>query len=363
MGFNCGIVGLPNVGKSSLFNALTQAEIEIANYPFCTIEPNIGIVAVNDPRLEAISAIVEPQKIIPTTMEFVDIAGLISGASKGEGLGNKFLENIRNTDVIIHVVRCFENDNITHISDNIDPLDDIQTINTELILADLTRVDNAINKNTKLAKSGDKYAKKNIEILTKLQQTLSDGELANSLVFADSGKQLLKELSLLTTKPILFIANVAEDGFTNNKYLDTIIDYAKVNNTEVVTICAYIEAEIAQLSLAEKKEFLQDIGQELSGLDRTILAGYKLLNLQTYFTAGEKEVRAWTINIGDNAPTAAGKIHTDFEKGFIRAQTIAYNDFIKYNGEKGAKDAGKLRTEGKDYIVEDGDILNFLFNV
>ncbi len=363
MGFNCGIVGLPNVGKSSLFNALTKAEIEIANYPFCTIDPNIGIVAVNDPRLDAISAIVKPQKIIPTTTEFVDIAGLISGASQGEGLGNKFLENIRNTDAIIHVVRCFEDDNIIHVANNIDPLDDIQTINTELILADLTRIENAINKNTKLAKSGDKNGKINIEILTKLQQTLSDGKLANSLSFADNSIQLLKELSLLTSKPVLLIANVAEDGFTNNKHLDATTSYAKESNNEVVAVCADIEAEIAQLNTKDKKEFLQDLGQNLSGLDKTILAGYKLLNLQTYFTAGEKEVRAWTINIGDNAPTAAGKIHTDFERGFIRVQVIAYDDFIKYNGEKGAKDAGKLRTEGKDYIVQDGDILNFLFNV
>ena len=363
MGFKCGIVGLPNVGKSTLFNALTQAGIESANYPFCTIEPNVGIVPMNDPRLTALAKIVNPQKILPTTMEFVDIAGLVEGASKGEGLGNQFLTNIRETDAIVHVVRCFENDDIIHVSGKVSPLDDIEIINTELVLADLSAVEKLYQKALKNTKSGQKDGLPLRELLEKILPVLEAGNSVRTLEFDEEELKLLKGFQLLTIKPVLYVANVSEDGFNNNPHLDTVADFAKTEGAEVVAICADIEAEIAELDLEEKQEFLSEMGQEESGLDRLIKAGYALLGLQTYFTAGVQEVRAWTINIGDSAPQAAGKIHGDFEKGFIRAETIAFDDFIECHGEKGAKEAGKLRSEGKEYIVKDGDVVHFLFNV
>jgi GTP-binding protein YchF len=363
MGFKCGIVGLPNVGKSTLFNALTKAGIESANYPFCTIEPNVGVVSLNDPRLDKLAEIVSPEKILPTTMEFVDIAGLVEGASKGEGLGNQFLTNIRETDAITHVVRCFENDDIIHVAGKVDPLADAEIINTELILADLTQVENLYKKAVKNTKSGQKDGLPLKEILEKIQTKLEEGKSIRSLDLTDDEKSLIKPLQLLSAKPVLYVANVNEDGFENNDHFDNLSKYAQQDNAKIVAICADIEAEIAELSDEEKQDFLSEMGQEQSGLDRLIQAGYELLGLQTYFTAGVKEVRAWTINVGDSAPQAAGKIHGDFEKGFIRAETISYADFVELGGEKGAKDNGKMRVEGKEYIMQDGDVVHFLFNV
>lgn len=363
MSLQCGIVGLPNVGKSTLFNALTKAGIEAANYPFCTIEPNVGIVEVPDPRLDELSKIVNPQRVQHAIVEFVDIAGLVAGASKGEGLGNQFLANIRETDAIVNVVRCFEDPNIVHVSGKIDPVADIETIVTELALADLATVEKAITRDGKKAKSGDKEAIRLVSLLEKVRAHLDTGKPARSLALEPEEKELLKPICLLTIKPAMYVANVADDGFTNNPHLERLQKLAESENAPVVALCASIESEIADLDDEDKTAFLEDMGLEEPGLNRLIRAAYKLLGLQTYFTAGVKEVRAWTIHIGDTAPQAAGVIHTDFERGFIRAQTIAFEDFIQYKGEQGAKEAGKMRAEGKEYVVKDGDVLNFLFNV
>lgn len=363
MGIKCGIVGLPNVGKSTLFNALTQAGIDAENFPFCTIEPNTGVVSVPDPRQDNIAAIIKPQKIIPTTMEFVDIAGLVAGASNGEGLGNKFLANIRETDAIAHVVRCFDNDNVIHVANKVDPLSDIEVINTELALSDLDSVDKQLVKLLKKAKGQDKEAKRLADLLEKVKTFLDEAKPVRAMDLTPDEKKDLDAFHLLTTKPTLYIANVNEDGFEDNPYLDKVMDIAKHENAEVVVICNKLESEIAELDDDEKQEFLADLGMEEPGLNRVIRAAYQLLGLQTFFTAGVKEVRAWTVKIGATAPNAAGVIHTDFEKGFIRSETISYDDFIQYNGESGAKEAGKWRLEGKDYIVKDGDVMHFRFNV
>jgi len=363
MSLKCGIVGLPNVGKSTLFNALTKAGIAAANFPFCTIDPNIGVVPVPDPRLGALADIVKPQKVIPTSMEFVDIAGLVAGASKGEGLGNKFLAHIREVDAIAHVVRCFEHTDIIHVSGKVDPISDIETIDTELALADLESVEKALNRAERAAKAADKEAMAKRPVLQKLATTLNEGKPARAAGLDDDEKALVRDLFLLTMKPLMYIANVLDDGFTNNPLLDKVRERAVTEGAEVVPVCAAIEEELSQLEDADRDVFLQDMGLDEPGLNRVIRAGYRLLGLQTYFTAGVKEVRAWQVRIGATAPQAAAVIHTDFERGFIRAETIAYDDFIKYKGEAGSRDAGRLRLEGKDYIVKEGDVLHFRFNV
>jgi len=363
MGFKCGIVGLPNVGKSTLFNSLTKAGIAAENYPFCTIDPNVGIVEVPDARLQQLTEIVKPKKTIPTTMEFVDIAGLVAGASKGEGLGNQFLGHIRETDAIAQVVRCFEDTDVVHVSNKIDPLSDVETINTELLLADMESISRQLERGSKLAKSNDKEAKAKHAFMQAIQAHVEAGKNARCFALEDAQRPWMKELHLITAKPTLYIANVAEDGFEDNPHLDALAAFVRDEGAEVVAVCASIEADIAELDADEASEFLEELGLEEPGLDRVIHAGYQLLKLQTYFTAGVQEVRAWTIRVGDTAPRAAGKIHTDFEKGFIRAEVVAFDDFIAGNGEQGAKDAGRWRLEGKEYIMQEGDVVHFRFNV
>jgi len=363
MSLKCGIVGLPNVGKSTLFNALTKAGIAAENYPFCTIEPNVGIVELPDPRLAMLAEIVKPERIVPAIVEFVDIAGLVAGASKGEGLGNQFLAHIRETDATLNVVRCFDDDNVIHVSGKVDPISDIEVIQTELCLADMGTVEKALHRHNKTARSGDKEAAKIVAVLEKCQAALDQGKPVRTIAFSKEEMPLVKPLCLITAKPAMFVGNVDENGFENNPYLDRLREYAAAQNAPVVAICAKMEAEMADMSDEDKQMFLAEIGQDEPGLNRLIRAAFKLLGLQTYFTAGVKEVRAWTIHVGDTGPQAAGVIHTDFEKGYIRAQTIAFDDFIAFKGEQGAKDAGKMRSEGKEYVVKDGDVMNFLFNV
>ncbi|GAC1604050.1 MAG: redox-regulated ATPase YchF [Ramlibacter sp.] len=363
MSLKCGIVGLPNVGKSTLFNALTKAGIAAENYPFCTIEPNVGVVELPDPRLAQLAGIVQPERVVPAIVEFVDIAGLVAGASKGEGLGNQFLAHIRETDATVNVVRCFDDENVIHVAGKVDPVSDIEVIQTELCLADLGTVDKALHRHNKTARSGDKEAAKIVAILERCQAALDQGTPVRALEFSKEDQPLVKPLCLITAKPAMFVANVAEDGFENNPYLDRLREYAAKQNAPVVAICAKMEAEMADMSDEDKQMFLAEIGQDEPGLNRLIRAAFRLLGLQTYFTAGVKEVRAWTVAVGATGPQAAGVIHTDFERGYIRAQTIAFDDFIAFKGEQGAKDAGKMRSEGKDYVVKDGDVMNFLFNV
>ena len=363
MSLKCGIVGLPNVGKSTLFNALTKAGIPAENYPFCTIEPNVGIVEVPDPRLAQLAAIVKPERILPAAVEFVDIAGLVAGASKGEGLVNQFLAHIRETDAIVNVVRCFEDPNVIHVAGKVSPLDDIAVIQTELALADLTTVEKTIHRETKKARSGDKDAAALVALLERVLIQLNDAKPVRAMNLDKEQVEMLKPLCLITSKPAMYVANVSDSGFTNNPLLDQLSEYAKSQHAPIVAICASIESEIADMDDSDKLDFLTDMGMEEPGLNRLIRAAFDLLGLQTYFTAGVKEVRAWTIHKGDTAPQAAGVIHTDFERGFIRAQTIAFDDFISHKGEQGAKEAGKMRAEGKEYVVKDGDVLNFLFNV
>lgn len=363
MTLKCGIVGLPNVGKSTLFNALTKAGIPAENYPFCTIEPNVGVVEVPDPRIDALSAIVKPERVVKAIVEFVDIAGLVAGASKGEGLGNQFLSHIRETDAIVNVVRCFEDPNVIHVAGKVSPIDDIEVIQTELALADMGTVEKAIHREQKKARSGDKDAAKLVALLERLMPHLNEGQPVRTMGLDKEEMAIIYPLHLITAKPAMFVANVSDTGFTDNPLLDQLTEFANKQNAPIVAICASIESEIAEMDDADKVDFLNDMGMDEPGLDRLIRAAFKLLGLQTYFTAGVKEVRAWTVPIGATAPQAAGVIHTDFERGFIRAQTISYDDFLTYKGESGAKEAGKMRAEGKEYIVKDGDVLNFLFNV